>query len=86
MINGDDFGMTESCTKAICLALKKGLITHTTMLANGACFEAAVTLAHEQGIIDKIGWHIDLTEGKPLTAEELAPIFCEELVKQELDD
>ena len=24
--------------------------------------------------------------GKPLTAEELAPIFCEELVKQELDN
>ena len=24
--------------------------------------------------------------GKPLTAEELAPIFCDELVKQELDD
>ena len=24
--------------------------------------------------------------GKPLTAEELTPIFCEELVKQELDD
>ena len=68
MINGDDFGMTESCTKAICLALKKGLITHTTMIANGACFETAVTLAKEQGIIDKIGWHIDLTEGKPLTA------------------
>ena len=24
--------------------------------------------------------------GKPLTAEELSPIFCEELVAQELDD
>ncbi len=67
MINGDDFGMTESCTRAICLALKKGLITHTTMLANGGCFEQAVVLAREQGFAEKIGWHINLTEGKPLT-------------------
>ena len=55
MINGDDFGMTESCTGAICLALRKGLITHTTMLANGVCFEQAVVLAREKGFVEKIG-------------------------------
>lgn len=76
MINGDDFGMTESCTKAICLALQKGLITHTTMLANGGFYEQAVVLAKEQGFVQKIGWHINLTEGKPLT-ETMAhcPLF-----------
>ena len=76
MINGDDFGMTESCTGAICLALRKGLITHTTMLANGGCFEQAVVLAREQGFVEKIGWHINLTEGEPLTeAMARCPLF-----------
>ena len=76
MINGDDFGMTESCTRAICLALRKGLITHTTMLANGGCFDQAVVLAREQGFVEKIGWHINLTEGEPLTeAMARCPLF-----------
>ena len=36
IINGDDFGMTESCTGAIAAAFGRRLITDTTMTANGA--------------------------------------------------
>lgn len=35
IINADDFGQTESCTRAIYEAFQKGLITDTTMVANG---------------------------------------------------
>lgn len=67
IINGDDFGMNERCSRAIAQALREGLITDTTMMANGAYFDEAVALAREQGFDDRIGVHFNLTEGEPLT-------------------
>ena len=67
IINGDDFGMNRRCSTAIAAAFDKGLITDTTMMANGDCFEYAVALAREKGFFDRIGIHFNLTEGTPLT-------------------
>ncbi len=69
IINADDLGLNEHNTKAIAEAFKKGMITDTTMLANGAYFDEALTLAKEQGFSDRIGIHLNLTEGVPLTEE-----------------
>lgn len=66
-VNGDDFGLNERNSKAIAAAFARGCITDTTMLANGAWFEEAVALARQQGFLDKIGIHLNLTEGVPLT-------------------
>lgn len=68
-INGDDFGMNKSCTLAIAEAIEKGLIDGTTMMANGEYFEEAVTLSETRGFDGKIGVHLNLTEGAPLTEE-----------------
>ena len=67
IINADDFGLNEHCSKAIAQAFREGLITDTTMMATGEYFDEAVELAKEQGFIDKIGIHLNLTEGEPLT-------------------
>lgn len=67
MINADDFGMNESCSTAIAEAFEKELVTDTTIMANGEFFESAVKLAEERGFADKIGIHLNITEGKPLT-------------------
>ena len=67
IINGDDFGLSESCTQAIAQALHEGLITDTTMTANGDAFLKAVALAQEEGFVDRIGIHFNITEGEPLT-------------------
>lgn len=69
IINGDDFGMNAHCTKAIAQAFCEGLITDTTMMANGDCFDEAVALARQQGFIHNIGIHFNLTEGEPLTED-----------------
>ena len=68
-INGDDFGMNESCSMAIAEAFSKELITDTTMLANFDYFGRAVGLAREQGFSDNIGVHLNLTSGVPLTED-----------------
>lgn len=66
-VNGDDFGMNERCSRAIARAFDEGMITDTTMMANGAYFDEAVALAGERGFSDKIGIHFNITEGEPLT-------------------
>ena len=68
-INGDDFGMNQSCTQAIIRAIHDGLITDTTMMANGTYFNEAAALAKSEGVTDRIGIHFNLTEGQPLTRE-----------------
>ena len=67
IINGDDFGMSESCSRAIAQAMREGLITDTTTAANGAWFFPAVALARAEGFADRIGIHFNITEGEPLT-------------------
>lgn len=68
-INGDDFGMSKSCTLAIAEAIDKGLIDGTTMMANGKFFIEASALAVSRGFAGKTGAHLNLTEGVPLTGE-----------------
>lgn len=69
IINADDFGLNEHCSKAIAQAFQEGLITDTTMMATGEYFDEAVELAKEQEFIDRIGIHLNLTEGEPLTQD-----------------
>ena len=69
IINADDFGLNEHCSKAIAQTFREGLITDTTMMATGEYFNEAVELAKEQGFFDRIGIHLNLTEGEPLTEE-----------------
>ena len=78
IINADDFGLSESATNAITEAFKKGLISDTTMLANGEAFDAAVKSATENGFDKNVGIHFNLTAGKPLTdGIKNFPAFCE---------
>ena len=69
IINADDFGLNEHCSKAIAQAFREEKITDTTIMATGEYFDEAVELAREQGFIDKIGIHLNLTEGEPLTED-----------------
>ena len=70
IINADDFAMAESCTLAICEAFRRGLITDTSMTANGDAEELALQLIRENELLkDRIGIHFQLSEGVPLTPE-----------------
>lgn len=68
-INADDYGLNEHCSKAIAQAFLEGKISDTTMMATGEYFDEAVALAKEQGFINRIGIHLNLTEGEPLTED-----------------
>lgn len=78
-INADDFGLNSSCTKAICEAFEKKLITDTTMVANGSAFDEAVEAIKQYNMGKKIGIHFNLTEGIPLTSKIKE---CDSFVKE----
>lgn len=67
IINADDFGYNHSVNIAIVSCFKKGIINSTTIMANMEGFEEAVRMAYQNNFKDKVGLHVNLTEGFPLT-------------------
>jgi predicted glycoside hydrolase/deacetylase ChbG (UPF0249 family) len=62
VINADDFGFTRDVNAGIVHAHREGVLTSTTLMANGEAFEDAVRLAHETPTLD-IGCHLVLVQG-----------------------
>lgn len=76
IVNADDFGLNESCNKAISQCFRARLITDTTIMANGVAFAEAAKLGANE-FVGKVGIHFNLTEGEPLTtAIKSLPSFC----------
>jgi hypothetical protein len=71
IVNADDFGLSSSVNNAIIRSFQKGLINSTTIMANMPGFDGAVELAHKNSILDKIGIHLNLSEGNPLNTNIL---------------
>lgn len=68
IINADDFGKSQSINRAIDECMKKKYISSTTLMVNMPCAEGAVQLAFDGGYADKVGLHLNLTDGSPLSA------------------
>jgi chitin disaccharide deacetylase len=67
VVNADDFGFTPDVNRGIVDAHRGGILTATTLMANGAAFEDALRLARETPSLD-IGCHLVLVgERSPLT-------------------
>lgn len=62
VVNADDFGFTEDVNDGIVAAHRNGILTATTLMANGAAFHHAVHLARETPSLD-IGCHLVLVGG-----------------------
>lgn len=62
IVNADDFGFTRDVNDGIVDAHRRGILTATTLMANGAAFEDAVRLARETPSLD-VGCHLVLVQG-----------------------
>jgi predicted glycoside hydrolase/deacetylase ChbG (UPF0249 family) len=65
IVNADDFGFTHDVNRGIIHAHTNGILTATTLMANGAAFNDAVALAREHPALD-IGCHLVLIQGESL--------------------
>ena len=66
VVNADDFGMADSINEGILEAHRRGIVTSTTLLANGVAFERAVAMAQAAPKLG-VGVHLNLTQGRPLS-------------------
>jgi predicted glycoside hydrolase/deacetylase ChbG (UPF0249 family) len=69
VVNADDFGLSEAVNDAILQSFTRGWVSSATILANMPFFEQAVELVHLHRLTGKIGVHLNLTQGVPLTDE-----------------
>jgi predicted glycoside hydrolase/deacetylase ChbG (UPF0249 family) len=65
VVNADDFGFTPDVNRGIVDAHRGGILTATTLMANGAAFDDARRLARETPTLD-IGCHLVLVGGESL--------------------
>jgi len=79
IINADDFGYNATVNRAIIKSFQQGLITSSSLMANMPGFEDAARLVREHWVLrDKVGVHLNLTEGMPLSAAiRECPRFCD---------
>lgn len=66
IVNADDFGFTRDTNAGIVRAHREGILTATTLMANGAAFADAVALAREHPSLD-IGVHLQMVQGASLS-------------------
>jgi hopanoid biosynthesis associated protein HpnK len=65
IVNADDLGLTEQVSRGILDAHRGGIVTSTTLMANGGAFDIAVSMARREYDLG-IGVHLNLTEGIPV--------------------
>jgi chitin disaccharide deacetylase len=80
IVNADDFGFTRGVNAGIVDAHRNGILTATTLMANGDAFDDAVRLAKETPSLD-VGCHLVLIGGKSLVADVDLPASPAALVR-----
>jgi hopanoid biosynthesis associated protein HpnK len=69
IINADDFGFTSGVNRAIVEAHARGVVTSSTLMANGPAFGEAVQLAKTVPQLS-VGCHVVLIDGEPVLGRE----------------
>lgn len=72
IVHADDFGLTERVNDGIRMAHERGILTSTSLLANGAAFAHAVDIARRTPKLD-LGVHLTLVEDRPLSDPRRIP-------------
>jgi hopanoid biosynthesis associated protein HpnK len=70
IVNADDLGWTEGVNRGIAEAHRNGIVTSTSLLANGVAFASGVELARSTPGLG-VGVHLNLSDGEPTAPREL---------------
>jgi predicted glycoside hydrolase/deacetylase ChbG (UPF0249 family) len=80
IINADDFGLTRGVNRGIMECWRDGVVTSTTLMANGAAFEdalgavCALSCDGERQVLG-VGCHVVLLDGEPLLAGQVPSLL-----------
>jgi hopanoid biosynthesis associated protein HpnK len=78
IVNADDFGFTSGVNRAIIDAHTRGVVTSSTLMANGRAFPEATELAKRTPDLS-IGCHVVLIDGEPVVSSERLPSLTHSL-------
>jgi predicted glycoside hydrolase/deacetylase ChbG (UPF0249 family) len=70
IVNADDLGWTDGVNRGILEAFHHGIVTSTSLLANGAAFTGGVEAARSAPGLG-VGVHLNLSDGPPTADREL---------------
>ena len=77
IITADDLGYTGPINQGVITALVEGLVSHASLMVNMPFTEEACELVRQAQMGDRIGVHLNLAEGVPLTDAMRACVrFC----------
>ena len=79
IINADDFGFTSDVNAGIIHAHREGVLTSTTLMANGDSFDDAVRLARQAPTLD-VGCHLVLIQGQSVLEGRALPETPQQLL------
>jgi chitin disaccharide deacetylase len=77
IVNADDLGWTAGVNRGIAEAHRHGIVTSTSLLANGCAFEDAVAAASEMPGLG-VGVHLNLSDGAPIAPAEQVKSLLDE--------
>lgn len=72
IVNADDLGLTRGVNRAIIDAHQRGIVTSSTLMANGPEFRQGAEMAHFTPSL-AVGCHIDLMQMPPVLPPETIP-------------
>lgn len=67
LINADDFGYSEAVNTGIAYCFDNNLIDRTTIMVNMPALDEAKDIAEKRGFLNRVGLHLNIVEGTPLT-------------------
>lgn len=71
IVNADDFGLNHERNVAVDYAIRNGICTQGSIILNSPFSDEAVSMAKEGGYYHKIGLHLNITYGNPLSSSIL---------------
>src|ERR1700730_2856202 len=77
IVNADDFGLTEGVNRSIIVAHRDGILTSTSLLANGSAFQQAVSSSRKLVQLS-VGVHLNLSQGNPVSPANRIPSLVNE--------
>jgi predicted glycoside hydrolase/deacetylase ChbG (UPF0249 family) len=72
IVNADDLGWTPGVNRGIAEAHRNGIVTSSTLLANGEAFDDGVQLVRAMPSLG-VGVHLNLSDGRPVSRAEEVP-------------
>ena len=77
IVNADDLGWTAGVNRGIAEAHRNGIVTSTSLLANGRAFDDGVNVSRALPGMG-VGVHLNLSDGAPVNAARAVPSLVDE--------